>query len=180
MLQRGCWMIHLSIPNHSQNIVVTNCFTILSSIHWNECYSSFKGSNSSLYYMRYKRHNSFFDAGRGYRHIKRKRGGLCSEQTPSICVLLNTSLKSLSSRVAADSGRVLFLLKLTKKSCSFIFNLRKWWAKFARLKRTIWNFHCTFWPAQVKFRKHVPEAKMCPRLISNSGKINQKTASQNL
>ena len=34
MLQRGCWMTHLSTPNHSQNLVVTNWLIILSSIHW--------------------------------------------------------------------------------------------------------------------------------------------------
>lgn len=39
------------------------------------------------------------------------------------------------------------------------------------LKRAIWNFHCTFWPAQAKFRRRACSgSKISPRLISNSEK----------
>ena len=62
------------------------------------------------------------------------------------------------------------LLRITREDCSFIFSLRKWRSMPMKLKRTIWNFHCTFWSSQLIFRGHVPEAKMYPKLISNSEK----------
>ena len=39
-----------------------------------------------------------------------------------------------------------------------------------KLKRAILKFQCPISRAQLVFRGHVPEAKMFPRLISNSGK----------
>ena len=39
-----------------------------------------------------------------------------------------------------------------------------------KLKRAILKLQCPFSRAQLVFRGHVPEAKMFPRLISNSGK----------
>ena len=45
-----------------------------------------------------------------------------------------------------------------------------------KLKRAILKFQCPFSRAQLVFRGHVPEAKMFPRLISNSGKRKNRFA----
>ena len=67
-----------------------------------------------------------------------------------------------------------FLLKITRKDCSFIFGLRKWWARSARLKRTIWKLGCTFWLAQFVFLEGMlRKQKRSLEFISNSGKISE-------